>query len=246
MVVGMLFCPWPGYRTAPDCLSLPRNVHLPSSQTTLREYQVEERAARVYRPSGRKSSVVTKTFLSSTKKKKNDFSQMAANAHCERQRSGRSRRKKKKKSQRQLAGRVKGARAVKSFYSKKKNNTNSHERKWMVCFFHPAATTHETAIPCMDIYYFQKGKKETQPPRHKKHQPRRSVSTRRSTVSFSFLSFWPPQTKQTLIITMARARLTDPSYSVIFERERRVEGRKKKDNNSTASTSRGYLLSPPL
>ena len=45
---------------------------------------------------------------------------------------------------------------------------------------------------------------------------------------------------------MARARLTDPSYSVIFERERRVEGRKKKDNNSTASTSRGYLLSPPL
>ena len=66
----MLFCPWPGYRTAPDCLSLPRNVHLPSSQTTLREYQVEERAARVYRPSGRKSSVVTKTFLSSTKKKK--------------------------------------------------------------------------------------------------------------------------------------------------------------------------------
>ena len=150
----------------------------------------------------------------------------------------------KKKSQRQLAGRVKGARAVKSFYSKKNNNTNSHERKWMVCFFHPAATTHETAIPCMDIYYFQKGKKETQPPRHKKHQPRRSVSTRRSTVSF--LSFWPPQTKQTLIITMARARLTDPSYSVIFERERRVEGRKEKDNNSTASTSRGYLLSPPL
>ena len=137
MVVGMLFCPWPGYRTAPDCLSLPRNVHLPSSQTTLREYQVEERAARVYRPSGRKSSVVTKTFLSSTKKKKNDFSQMAANAHCERQRSGRSRRKKKKKSQRQLAGRVKGARAVKSFYSKKKKTTTqiaTKENGWCVSF----------------------------------------------------------------------------------------------------------------
>ena len=244
MVVGMLFCPWPGYRTAPDCLSLPRNVHLPSSQTTLREYQVEERAARVYRPSGRKSSVVTKTFLSSTKKKKNDFSQMAANAHCERQRSGRSRRKKKKEKPTATRRARERCPSCQKFLFKKKNNTNSHERKWMVCFFHPAATTHETAIPCMDIYYFQKGKKETQPPRHKKHQPRRSVSTRRSTVSF--LSFWPPQTKQTLIITMARARLTDPSYSVIFERERRVEGRKEKDNNSTASTSRGYLLSPPL
>ena len=70
------------------------------------------------------------------KKKKNDFSQMAANAHCERQRSGRSRRKKKKKSQRQLAGRVKGARAVKSFYSKKKTTTQiaTKENRWCVSF----------------------------------------------------------------------------------------------------------------
>ena len=135
MVVGMLFCPWPGYRTAPDCLSLPRNVHLPSSQTTLREYQVEERAARVYRPSGRKSSVVTKTFLSSTKKKKNDFSQMAANAHCERQRSGRSRRKKKKPTATRRA-RERCPSCQKFLFKKKKTTTQiaTKENGWCVSF----------------------------------------------------------------------------------------------------------------
>ena len=136
MVVGMLFCPWPGYRTAPDCLSLPRNVHLPSSQTTLREYQVEERAARVYRPSGRKSSVVTKTFLSSTKKKKNDFSQMAANAHCERQRSGRSRRKKKKEKPTATRRARERCPSCQKFLFKKKKTTQiaTKENGWCVSF----------------------------------------------------------------------------------------------------------------
>ena len=83
--------------------------------------------------------------------------------------------------------------------------------------------------PVHGYILFPKGKeRDATPPTQEASAPQVCINT---TINrfFSFLSFWPPQTKQTLIITMARARLTDPSYSVIFEREREgwKEGKKK-------------------